>query len=43
MALYDGAVLQRLEVGHIVPDVLTLADWKERKVGKKTINTSITK
>lgn len=26
VALDDGAVLQRLEVGHIVPDVLTLAD-----------------
>lgn len=26
VALDDGAVLQRLEVGHIVPDVLALAD-----------------
>lgn len=26
VALYDGAVLQRLEIGHIVPDVLALTD-----------------
>lgn len=34
VALDDGAVLQRLEVGHIVTDVLALADWKERKGGR---------
>lgn len=30
MALDNGAVLQRLEIGHIVPDVLALTDWKNR-------------
>lgn len=29
MALDDGAVLQGLEVGHIVSDVFTGTDWKE--------------
>lgn len=29
VALDDGAILQRLEVGHIVSDVLTLADWRD--------------
>lgn len=29
VALDDSAVLQGLEVGHIIPDVLTRTDWKE--------------
>lgn len=31
MAFNDGAVFQRLEVDHIVADVLALADWKFTK------------
>lgn len=31
VAFNDGAVLQGLEVGHIVADVLVLADWKITK------------
>lgn len=34
VSLNDGAVLQRLEVGHIVPNVLTLADWRDKKEGR---------
>lgn len=31
VAFDDGAVLQRLEVGHIIADVLALTDWKSTK------------
>lgn len=30
VALDNGAVLQGVEIGHIVPDVLALTDWKDR-------------
>lgn len=40
VALDDGAVLQRLEVGHIVSDVLTGTDWKEGG-GEKRSSESI--
>lgn len=42
VALDDGAVLQRLEVGHIVSDVLTGTDWKEGG-GEKRSSESIIK
>jgi len=35
VALDDGAVLQRLDVGHIVPDVLALANWKRKQISLK--------
>lgn len=35
VSLNDGAVFQRLEVRHIVPDVLALANWKDRKIQVK--------
>lgn len=34
VALDDGAVLHRVEVGHIVTDVFALADWKDLKKGR---------
>lgn len=35
IAFDDGAVLQRLEVGHIIADVLALTDWKSTKQSRR--------
>lgn len=41
VAFDDGAVLQGLQVGRIVPDVLARTNWKERKKKKTQVGLKI--